>query len=158
MFLPYSYPVFFAFLHSLHSQLPLLPPSSISLPRHSVCPSCVYVCKCIVHESESSVSISCAWRIKGKKKKYPDECASDRKYLSAWEWTLSICTVCACKGRQRQWSNVGKPLRSMVYRTQPEISDNRISNMSHIQRQRRRRGVVFSHCVIAKRHNRADWL
>lgn len=42
----------------------------------------------------------------------------------------------------------------MVYRTQSEISDNRISNMSHRKR-RRWRVVLFLHSMITTRNNRA---
>lgn len=48
-----------------------------------------------------------------------------------------------------------KQLRSMVNGTQTEISDKRISNMSHRVRQAEENGHVFT-LVIDTRHNTAD--
>lgn len=154
-FLPDSYPFLFGILHTgflpSFSTIPSFFLSSLislsTLPAHHLCTLVSVLCL-----SQKAVSASA---VHGDETEKENDHHLWQEILKCLVDTKCILYVCVKAEREREWSNVGKELRSMVYRIQREISDNRISNMS--QRQRRRREVMFSHCVITTRHNRVQF-
>lgn len=131
---------------------PLVPPHHLCLILcFSISP---YVCHVCFYSAQ--VYKQCQHQTVHRRQKMPTWVCLTRNtlVLESVDTNSTFCE-CVCKDTEREWSNVGKQLRSMFYRTQAEISDKRISYMSHRQRRRQRRVVMFSHCVSSTRHNRA---